>query len=106
MTNAFEPANATPLALLRSDSGLPIAGKTGTLRASYGRFTAATSKCAVGAVHAKTGTLSDAVALAGWTRGLDGQVKTFAFVINGKPTSTTLMRQNIDMLAATVTGCY
>ena len=106
VTNVFEPANATPLALLRSDSGLPIAGKTGTLRASYGRFTASTSKCAVGQVHAKTGTLSDAVALAGWTRGIDGQVKTFAFVINGKPTSMTLMRQNIDMLAATVTGCY
>jgi D-alanyl-D-alanine carboxypeptidase/D-alanyl-D-alanine-endopeptidase (penicillin-binding protein 4) len=106
VTNVFEPANATPLALLRSDSGLPIAGRTGTLRASYGRFTASTSKCAVGQVHAKTGTLTDAVALTGWTRGTDGRVKAFAFVINGKPTSLTLMRQNIDMLAATVTGCY
>ena len=57
-------------------------------------------------MHAKTGTLSDAVALVGWTRGIDGQVKAFAFVSNGKPTSMTLMRQNIDMLAATVTGCY
>ncbi len=106
VANVFEPGNATPLALLRSSSGLPIAGQTGTLRASYGRFTASTSKCAVGRVHAKTGTLSDAVSLAGWTRGIDGRVKAFAFVINGKPTSMTLMRQNIDMLAATVTGCY
>jgi D-alanyl-D-alanine carboxypeptidase/D-alanyl-D-alanine-endopeptidase (penicillin-binding protein 4) len=106
VTNVFEPANATPLALLRSDSGMPIAGRTGALRASYGRFTASTSKCAVGKVHAKTGTLSDAVALSGWTRGTDGRVKAFAFVINGKPTSTTVMRQNVDMLAATVTGCY
>jgi D-alanyl-D-alanine carboxypeptidase/D-alanyl-D-alanine-endopeptidase (penicillin-binding protein 4) len=57
-------------------------------------------------VHAKTGTLSDAVALAGWTKGADGRVKAFAFVINGTPTSMTSMRQNIDMLAATVTGCY
>ena len=84
----------------------PIAGKTGTLSASYGRFTAATSKCAVGKVHAKTGTLTDAVALTGWTRGTDGRVKAFAFVMNGKPTTMTAMRQNIDMLAATVTGCY
>jgi D-alanyl-D-alanine carboxypeptidase/D-alanyl-D-alanine-endopeptidase (penicillin-binding protein 4) len=106
VTNIFEPGNATAFALLRSDSGLPISGRTGTLRASYDRFTAATSRCAVGAVHAKTGTLTDAVSLAGWTRGTDGGVKTFAFVINGKPTSTTLMRQNIDMLAATVNGCY
>lgn len=106
VSNVFEPANATPLALLRSDAGLPISGKTGTLRASYSRFTASNSKCAVGKVHAKTGTLSDAVALSGWTRGTDGRVKTFAFVINGRPTSTTVMRQNIDMFAATVTGCY
>ena len=107
VANVFEPANTTPLALLRSNAGLPIAGQTGTLRASYDRFTASTSKCAVGQVHAKTGTLSDAVSLAGWTRsGIDGRIKTFAFVINGKPTSMTLMRQNIDMLAATVTGCY
>ena len=106
VTNVFEPANATPFALLRSNSGLPISGQTGTLRASYGRFTASTSKCAVGKVHAKTGTLTDAVALSGWTRGTDGRVKAFAFVINGKPTSMTAMRQNIDMLAATVTGCY
>ena len=106
VTNVFEPANATPFAVLRSDSGLPIAGRTGTLSPSYGRFTAATSKCAVGKVYAKTGTLTDAVALTGWTRGTDGRVKAFAFVINGKPTSMTSMRQNIDMLAATVTGCY
>ena len=106
VTNVFEPANATPFALLRSNAGLPISGQTGTLRASYLRFTASTSKCAVGKVHAKTGTLTDAVALSGWTLGTDGRVKAFAFVINGKPTSMTAMRQNIDMLAATVTGCY
>ena len=106
VTNVFEPANATPFALLRSNAGLPVSGQTGTLRASWGRFTASTSKCAVGKVHAKTGTLSDAVALSGWTVGTDGRVKAFAFVVNGKPTSTTVLRQNIDMLAATVTGCY
>ena len=106
VSNTFERENWTPFKVLRSSTGLPQAGLTGTLRASYGRFTAATSKCAVGKVYAKTGTLKDAVALAGWTVGKDGHVKAFAFIINGNPTSMTLMRQNIDMLAATVNGCY
>ena len=43
--------------------------------------------------------------LAGWTVGRDGRVKTFAFVVNGR-TSTLALRQSIDMLAATVNGCY
>jgi D-alanyl-D-alanine carboxypeptidase/D-alanyl-D-alanine-endopeptidase (penicillin-binding protein 4) len=105
VTNTFEPGNATSLALLRSDAGLPISGKTGTLQAAYGRFTTAASKCAVGKVHAKTGTLSDAVALAGWTVGTDGRVKAFAFVVNGKA-ATLALKQSVDMLAATVVGCY
>ena len=105
VSNVFEPANATRLGLLRSDSGLPIAGRTGTLQAAYGRFTAPTSSCAAGLVHAKTGTLDDAAALAGWVVGMDGRVKTFAFVVNGRKVTTTL-KQDLDMLAATVTGCY
>jgi serine-type D-Ala-D-Ala carboxypeptidase/endopeptidase (penicillin-binding protein 4) len=83
-------------------SGLPTAGVTGTLAS---RFTTTASKCAVGEVYAKTGTLSDVVALAGWTTGADGRVKTFAFLVNGK-SSTTTLKQNVDMLAATVAGCY
>jgi D-alanyl-D-alanine carboxypeptidase/D-alanyl-D-alanine-endopeptidase (penicillin-binding protein 4) len=106
VTNTFERENWAPFYVLRSGTALPRAGQTGTLRASYGRFTASTSKCAVGKVYAKTGTLKDAVALAGWTVGKDGHTKAFAFIINGNPTSMTLMRQNIDMLAATVNGCY
>ena len=106
VSNTFERGNWTPFRVLSSGAGLPRAGQTGTLRASYGRFTASTSKCAVGKVYAKTGTLSDAVALAGWTVGEDAHVKAFAFIINGNPTSVTTMRQNIDMLAATVNGCY
>ena len=83
-------------------SGLPTAGRTGTLAS---RFSTTASKCAVGKVFAKTGTLNDVVALAGWTTGADGRVKTFAFLVNGKSSSTTL-KQNVDMLAATVNGCY
>jgi D-alanyl-D-alanine carboxypeptidase/D-alanyl-D-alanine-endopeptidase (penicillin-binding protein 4) len=95
VSNIFEPGNA----------GLPVSGQTGTLRAAYGRFTTAESRCAVGKVHAKTGTLSDAVALSGWTVGADGRVKAFAFEVNGR-SSTLALKQSVDMLAATVVGCY
>ncbi|WP_270886717.1 D-alanyl-D-alanine carboxypeptidase/D-alanyl-D-alanine-endopeptidase [Pedococcus sp. 5OH_020] len=105
VTNIFETGNTTKLALLQSGAGLPTAGQTGTLKASYGRFTTAASKCAVGRVFAKTGTLSDAAALVGWTRGTDQRVKAFAFVVNAKSASLTL-KQSLDMLAATVVGCY
>ena len=87
---------------LQSAQGMPTAGRTGTLK--Y-RFTTTASKCAVGKVWAKTGTLSDVVSLAGFTKGTDGRVKVFAFVVNGM-SSTTTLKQNIDMLAATVNGCY
>jgi D-alanyl-D-alanine carboxypeptidase/D-alanyl-D-alanine-endopeptidase (penicillin-binding protein 4) len=84
---------------------MPTAGKTGTLKASYGRFVTASSSCAVGKVFAKTGSLTDAVSLSGWTVGKDGRTKTFAFVVNGR-SSTLTLKQNLDMLAATVNGCY
>jgi len=87
---------------LQSAQAMPTAGRTGTLTS---RFTTAASKCAVGKVWAKTGTLNDVVSLAGFTQGTDGRVKVFAFVVNGK-SSTTTLKQNIDMLAATVNGCY
>lgn len=104
VANAFEPGNRTSLATLRTNAGLPVSGKTGTLRASYGRFTTPATKCAVGKVHAKTGTLNDAASLSGWAVGRDGRVKTFAFVSNGK-TANLALKQNLDLLAATVTGC-
>jgi D-alanyl-D-alanine carboxypeptidase/D-alanyl-D-alanine-endopeptidase (penicillin-binding protein 4) len=102
---AFDARNTTALAPLRSTSAMPTAGKTGTLKASYGRFVTAQSTCAVGKVYAKTGSLTDAASLSGWTLGTDGRVKTFAFVVNGRSNTLTL-RQNLDMLAATVNGCY
>jgi serine-type D-Ala-D-Ala carboxypeptidase/endopeptidase (penicillin-binding protein 4) len=90
---------------MRSASAVPTAGRTGTLSASSGRFTTAPSSCAAGKVWAKTGRLSDVVALAGWTVGADRRVKVFAFVVNGKSSTATLKR-DVDMLAATVNGCY
>jgi D-alanyl-D-alanine carboxypeptidase/D-alanyl-D-alanine-endopeptidase (penicillin-binding protein 4) len=97
-----DPANLARLWPLQSAQAMPTAGRTGTLAS---RFTTTATKCAVGRVWAKTGTLSDVVSLAGFTTGTDGRVKVFAFVVNGK-SSTTTLKQNIDMLAATVNGCY
>ena len=88
-----------------SGTSLPVSGMSGTLRSSLGRFKTAPSACAAGLVHAKTGSLDDVVALAGWTTDADGFVKAFAFVVNGKPDSLTLKRR-VDALAATITGCY
>ena len=102
VAHAFAP-NQPELALVRED-GLPLSGRTGTLKASMGRFVTKDSACAAGKVHAKTGTLGDAAALAGWTKGADGKVKAFAFVVNGKKANLTLKRK-LDALAATITGC-
>lgn len=101
--NALE-AGQPELAPLR-EGALPLAGRTGTLWAGYGRFSTTPSRCAAGQVVAKTGTLRDVVALAGWTRARDGRVKAFAFVING-PTATRTLKQRVDGFAATVNGCY
>lgn len=64
--------------------GLPVSGEAGsTLGPEYGRFDDADSTCAVGGVHAKTGTLTGAIALSGLTQGKDGKWKVFSFVENG-----------------------
>jgi D-alanyl-D-alanine carboxypeptidase/D-alanyl-D-alanine-endopeptidase (penicillin-binding protein 4) len=102
VAHAFAP-NQPELAVLRED-GLPLSGRTGTLSASTGRFRTPDSACARGRVHAKTGTLGDVAALAGWTSGADGRLKAFAFVVNGQKANLTLKRK-LDALAATVTGC-
>jgi D-alanyl-D-alanine carboxypeptidase/D-alanyl-D-alanine-endopeptidase (penicillin-binding protein 4) len=104
VTVVLEPGRAD-LAVMTSGGALPVSGRTGTLAARYNRYTTSPSKCAAGKVTAKTGTLNDAVALAGWTTGTDGRVKTFAFLVNGPRATKTLM-QRVDALAATVNGCY
>jgi D-alanyl-D-alanine carboxypeptidase/D-alanyl-D-alanine-endopeptidase (penicillin-binding protein 4) len=104
LTTVLEPGR-TDLAVMTSGGALPVSGLTGTLAARYKRYTTTPSKCAAGKVTAKTGTLNDAVALSGWTTGTDGRVKTFAFLVNGRWATKTLM-QRVDALAATVNGCY
>ena len=85
-------------------AAFPLAGVNGTLEK---RFAARGSRCAAGRVMAKTGTLSDVVALSGITSSTDGRLRAFAILVNNKPSwaSTTATRDSVDRLAAAVTGC-
>ncbi len=74
-------AAAGPLSPLAA--GLSVAGKTGTLRTRY-RNTPAD-----GRLRAKTGTLNDVSALAGFAVPGDSSVITFAMVVNGQPPPKT-----------------
>ncbi|WTX00906.1 D-alanyl-D-alanine carboxypeptidase/D-alanyl-D-alanine-endopeptidase (plasmid) [Streptomycetaceae bacterium NBC_01309] len=86
--------------------GLPIAGEPGsTLGPEWGRFDDPDSSCALGAVHAKTGTLTGAIALSGVTRGADGRWKVFSFVENKSTAAPGAIKDAMDGLAATVNGC-
>lgn len=86
---------------------LPRAGASrGALATSLGRYTTWPTRCAAGLLEGKTGALHDVVALAGYARGADGRVKTYAFVLNGLVDAGLTNKRAIDKLAATVTGCY
>ncbi len=102
VANAFEPGNPELVSL--TTGSLPLSGRTGTLSAAAGRYVTSPSRCAAGEVWAKTGTLSDTIALAGYTTGTDGRVKAFAFLVGGS--SSLTVKRRVDALAATVNGCY
>ncbi|MBK9099999.1 MAG: D-alanyl-D-alanine carboxypeptidase [Austwickia sp.] len=82
-------------------SGMPRAGQTGTLRS---RFRAKTQVCAKGRVLAKTGTLNDAVSLAGIAQGSDGRDRAFVLLENGL-TKASSVRLAMDSVATAVVGC-
>ncbi|MER6957266.1 D-alanyl-D-alanine carboxypeptidase/D-alanyl-D-alanine-endopeptidase [Streptomyces sp. NPDC000618] len=87
--------------------GLPVSGEAGsTLGPEWGRFDDVNSKCAVGKVHAKTGTLTGAIALSGLTQGKDGKWKVFSFIENGSTANPNDIKDAMDGLAATVNGCW
>ncbi|MBV9025351.1 MAG: D-alanyl-D-alanine carboxypeptidase/D-alanyl-D-alanine-endopeptidase [Streptomycetaceae bacterium] len=87
--------------------GMPIAGEAGsTLSTAMDRFDTPQSKCAVGKVMAKTGTLTGAIALSGLTKGADGRWKIFSFTENGSTAAPSDIKHAMDGLAATVNGCW
>jgi D-alanyl-D-alanine carboxypeptidase/D-alanyl-D-alanine-endopeptidase (penicillin-binding protein 4) len=89
-------------------SWLPVAGRTGTLKAGYKRFNSRPAKCAAGLIQAKTGTVADAIALAGYAAGADGQTKVFVSIVNSRPTrySRLTTRVAVDRATSSITGCW
>lgn len=81
---------------------IPRAGQSGTLTS---RFRTSQHSCARGQVLAKTGTLSDVVALAGVARSVDGRDRVFVLLENGIVGRNTSVRRAVDTLATTVVGC-
>lgn len=87
---------------------LPVAGQTGTLQAAYLRFHTAPSSCAAGLVQGKTGTLADAISLAGYAAGADGRTKVYVALVNSRPTQYSRLqtRWAVDRVVSSVTGCW
>ncbi|MGV1004249.1 MAG: D-alanyl-D-alanine carboxypeptidase [Candidatus Nanopelagicales bacterium] len=87
---------------------LPVAGKTGTLNRSAVRFYYSPSKCAAGRIQAKTGTVADSIALAGYANGADGGTKVFVAIVNGRPTAYSRLttRKYLDRAVSGITGCW
>ena len=78
---------------------LPIAGRTGTLSGRM-RRSAARDNC-----HAKTGTLHDVSALAGYCRTRDGGQLAFAFLMNGVyPSSAKVLQDRMAGALARYSG--
>ncbi len=72
-------------------ASLPVGGQSGTLRNRFQRATVAR-----GNVRAKTGTLSNTSALAGYVTSLDGTPLAFAIIINNHVGSTRPLRAAQD----------
>jgi len=90
-------------------STMAVAGRTGTIAKSYGRYNTSPTRCATGLVRAKTGYIQGTYALSGVAIAADGRPRVFSFVAN-KVSNTRYpgleVRRALDRLAATVTGCY
>lgn len=78
-------------------AGLPVAGTTGTLSTRF-RDTAA-----AGRLRAKTGTLANVSALAGFVDLPAGGTATFAYIANGAPVDGPLLAKQ-DLLAGILSG--
>lgn len=61
-------------------TALPVAGVEGSLRNRFGEEGARAGR---GLIRAKTGTLTEVSALAGFVRTADGSMMTYAFLVNG-----------------------
>jgi serine-type D-Ala-D-Ala carboxypeptidase/endopeptidase (penicillin-binding protein 4) len=101
-------AQAPRFAAIFAHDALPTAGRTGTLTPAYGRYAARPSRCAVGRVQAKTGTILSTIALSGIARTVTGGTRIFSIIVNDRPLRFSALdtRHAVDGLAATITGCW
>lgn len=108
LSNIADRTNHPELESIYYGGSLPLAGRTGTLSASTGRYTTSPTSCAAGRIRAKTGTLFDTVALSGLTVGTDGKLKAFSIIVNSRPQKYTPLqtRRMVDRIATTVNGCW
>jgi D-alanyl-D-alanine carboxypeptidase/D-alanyl-D-alanine-endopeptidase (penicillin-binding protein 4) len=81
---------------------LPVAGQTGTLKQSFGRFVGA-SAVAAGHVHAKTGWIDGGYTLSGVIDAKDGSTLTFAIYALGNVGDSA--KSAIDALTAAIYNC-
>lgn len=94
-------ARATDPDLATIAPGLAVAGFTGTLA---DRFQTPATSAGRGFVHAKTGTLTGVVSLAGTVQDADGRVLVFAFIAN-KVASLGAARDTMDQIASGLATC-
>jgi D-alanyl-D-alanine carboxypeptidase/D-alanyl-D-alanine-endopeptidase (penicillin-binding protein 4) len=104
LTTTGDPAR---FAEMYADHAMPVSGQTGTLKAGFGRYVTKASKCAVGKIRAKTGTLFDTIALSGVASSVDGAQRAFSIMVNKRPSKYSKLstRQAIDALTAVIAGC-
>jgi serine-type D-Ala-D-Ala carboxypeptidase/endopeptidase (penicillin-binding protein 4) len=81
--------------------GLAVAGLTGTLA---DRFATAATRPGRGFVHAKTGTLTGVVSLAGIVQDADGRILVFAMIAN-RVGSLPQARETMDTIASRLATC-
>lgn len=91
-----------------ASNAMPVSGVSGTLTTAYGRYDTWPSRCAVGLVQAKTGTLFDTIALSGVVESALGRRLIFSMIVNDRPMSYSKLstRRALDGLAATMAGCW
>ncbi|MFZ4497582.1 MAG: D-alanyl-D-alanine carboxypeptidase/D-alanyl-D-alanine endopeptidase, partial [Candidatus Nanopelagicales bacterium] len=82
-------------------AGLPVAGATGTLA---DRFQSGATARGAGYVHAKTGTLTGVIGLAGTVKDADGRVLVFAILANDVK-NLNAARQSVDIFATKLAKC-
>ena len=88
-------------ALAPIPAGLAVAGLTGTLA---DRFATSATRSGRGFVHAKTGTLTGVVSLAGTVQDADGRILVFAMIAN-KVASLDRTRETMDVIASRLATC-